>query len=113
MIVYRVENENGQGPWYNSKFDCFDLGWDYGEIYPGPQSDELINKSNDELEKILNDKILFGCQTIELIIHWFENASQLLTEHNYDIVKYEISDEHVIIGQYQCVFAKSKAKKLN
>lgn len=98
MLIYRVENSKGKGP-----FSAF--GWrandrHIGIKYPEPSEEKLAISQHDYL----------GCATLRLIRHWFVKKERIaLSKQGFSLTIYKCHKKRVKIGKYQLVFPKGKA----
>lgn len=83
MKIYRYEKEDGGGPYFTR---------------------DGILRSNPNI--IMNDNTLFGCQSLELLLNYFEKEpKEILT--GCKIAVYIIPDNEVQIEKRQVVFSKN------
>ena len=106
MIVYRVENEEGKGPYRDrspSEFrdDMVDRHSCCPD-HPLPEDDGLLAIHKLGLE------ISYGFSSLESLHEWFsEYELEMLYNEGYVIQTYEASEVHK--GEHQVVFAKQTA----
>lgn len=100
MLVYRIENDNGVGPFVaGDDWDFYPLDYHPGQAFmdfPRPDDDGLLFE--EDIHKC-------GCASLRQLIHWFPKPVRtMLTERNYKLVVLDIPDERVQVGQYQVIF---------
>jgi len=113
MIIYRVENNQGIGPFNNylvNNENFTEEQIDYLNGLPLPSSDNGIKEISFDIRY---DFKYCGTHTTDLLITWFYEVADILFKHEYEVVAYELPDEDVIIGEYQCIFKKERARKIN
>lgn len=122
MIVYRIENEIGNGPYVNCPFSWIvtnhsdknhpPLTKDNFHLYFHDYKEEYW--TNMESSPLKN--YIFGFDSLEKLNQWFcEKEIENLKKLNYNIQKYEIDYEFVLEGESkkQVMFLKEKAIKIN
>lgn len=116
IIVYRVENQDGCGPyrtgslrgkqhevgeWLNSQYVKLD---EIRHKRPMPYSDGIFEHTDDDY---------CGFHGIKKLRQWFTKEElQKLQEAGFQINKYKVPKELVIDGNRQVMFRKKAAKKL-
>ena len=110
MRVYRVEDQQGRGPYRLNDT----LRSKNGDLYdhPGPASDgspELsLHSYSDEIRKYH-----FGFSSLASLGQWFHcpiiNA-RLRRNHNCRVSVYEVDRKHVVEGNRQTIFKRRHAK---
>ncbi len=119
MRVYRVENEQGEGPYKHTiRKNGQRIGaahWD--DAHPGPTEDGLdwavFGYEAPFSESEYTDKV-FGTNSLESLLAWFDGWWDVLERHGYSAEEYEVPDECVAvgIGGEQVVFMRSRAEHL-
>lgn len=116
MLVYRIENQEGWGPWLSDAIEHYNDARVYGPDpyeHPGPRD---IREYNTKLYGFFNDKtndvsdFIFGVQSKELLLTWFpcQKGRKEMETWGSEIKVYETED--VFEGLFQCVFNKHTAK---
>lgn len=113
MIIYRVENSEGWGPFSSEISDKL-----FGEILrkwaehtnslPTPEED-----LKEEDKKILYKNFTFfkhGCESLDQLKMWFGDFLPKLEELGFKISTYEVQEEFILRGQYQILFDYRKAE---
>lgn len=102
MIVYRVENENGRGPYSTSHDFRHDLidAHNYSRRHPTPNFPSL------DAETIW----LCGFASQESLNEWFNGWLEKLTSVGFRVVRYDVPDEFVKNSDIQLIFQKDKAE---
>lgn len=119
MLVYRVENAAGGGPYQGN------LQWhpssENSRSHPGPYSDKLLAPHWGQLWTHRRDETYsFGFMSLDALLEWFYDPSW--REHaeamGYAIAVYEIDPEAeidgflgVYLGTTQLVFRKDRARR--
>lgn len=113
MIVYRVENAEGEGPYWHSVENA--IGISIGTIHnkchnhPAP-SEDIVDTQFDRF----SNQWYYGCLSLEQLVKWFtlpENYFPLLREKGFYIVAYECEDKDVAKGDKQCAFKRGRARR--
>jgi hypothetical protein len=122
MIVYRVENRMGTGPYSR----CINLPsyLTVPERHPTPSQDGLSSWYNGTDYAKMNE-YYFGFESLEQLKSWFTGAfEEEFSEHNYNMGEgesskyaygiscYDVPDEDVEIGDSQLVFLRDNAQLL-
>lgn len=106
MIVYRVENWKGEGP-YRAGYRTTSLDYlNYREstyFHPLPYEDG-IEHSNDHF---------FGFANFVAFYAWFGHTLRELSMNGCFLCEYEVDDRYVIKGKRQLAFRKDRAKLIN
>ena len=119
MLIYRVENENGIGPYWSYQFD-----WDHeGSDYPCAFEDEPLArfaKENGAEERLVGEffdslGMVYAFSSIELYERWFNEEERIeLSLEGFTLNVYEIPDqfenEFFVVGDTQMLFRKDKAQ---
>jgi hypothetical protein len=110
--IYRCENEDGEGPWraemsLTELLDPYESEkWrNHGNQLP-TLDEEVPNYSYRD-----NDYSA-GVMSEDLFNEWFGPFEAELTKYGFIKHVYEVPKKYVILGKKQCVFNKSKARKL-
>ena len=114
--IYRLETPEGVGVYKARELYpmlCRVLS-EYYELpnHPGPFTDKRLKKLFFGHEALLTFN--FGFASLRQLTAWFFNREdrQLISECGVVCVVYEVEDEHFHLGEKQCVFKKSHAKKV-
>lgn len=112
MLVYRVENSKGKGPWAGqcSIPICDATEW-HPNRNPGPYDDEPIARWYRDHTWGDISKYHFGVQNIALYNDWFRTYEQKLALHNsgFSLNQYEVDYRDAVIGDKQVIFRKNCA----
>lgn len=116
MLVFRLENEEGKGPFAGAKDeeDWRELvvitGWD---PYNGPMG---VPDHNVEYSWMrANPDVRFGCPSIEAFNYWFPPVwEKFLCNSGFELKVFEVDDDNVIIGNSgrQCIYRTSDAREV-
>lgn len=104
MIVWRVENDKGEGPYIHPRFHSYKL------------SDMAFAHRNSTHPDPFDENIKFdesyycGFHNHSSVLEWFDGYIDILTEYNYKIVKYKANN--VLLGKKQVMFKKSTARQI-
>lgn len=115
MILYRLQNYDGDGPFQSEgPLNAFDVWNSWRREYiagsvnhPGPYQDGL----EKYLRKFPNNW-KFACPSTEMIVHWFNPLLPFLDAMRFHIVKIYIDEEHVVVSdsKTQCIYMTDKVK---
>jgi hypothetical protein len=100
MLVYRVENADGEGPY--AGFKTTDLSRHYNtDTHPGPYYDNIPS---------VHSYHRFGFSSAEKFVSWFnEDERASLAGDGYRMSIYDVDPAHVIHGRKQVVFEAAEA----
>ena len=106
MLVYRIENKRGQGPYCsNHKYQDWlcDRHSDI-EKHPSPVEDGIYEWTKSHK---------CGFSSLKKLKAWF-NTEELkaLYAAKFDIVRYEVDKKDVLVGQKQVMFNRRKARRV-
>lgn len=121
MIVYRVEDELGGGPYNGDRApDPWTRSW--SRIVNGHEVSDPVHQPspNSDIPEWRDSeyggraaKYRFGFASVEQVYKWFlEDARAFLKASGYGIAQYEVPDEFVLVGENQVAFSTKKAKLL-
>ena len=108
MIVYRLEDKKGIGPYFNSSHGV-DLSEHYRPTYPGFSLDGLREWNTDR------DNLGFaGFHTFDALIWWFKNQLKEFAKTPILLSVYDVAEGHYLIGnsKKQTIFDKRHATKI-
>lgn len=104
IIVYRVENWQGEGP-YRANYRTTSLNYLSGDDWdfynPLPYSDGLPNLDKDDVCGFANFTAFFA---------WFGHTLRELSINGCFLCEFEIEERYVIKGRRQLIFKRDKAK---
>ena len=87
---------------------------DYVDLpnHPCPFTDKGLRNSSFRFDELL--EFNFGFSSLSQLRDWFFHRAdrQLISECGVVCAVYEVEDEHFHLGEKQCVFKKSHAKKV-
>lgn len=94
MLVYRLQDEIGQGPYWAGAADGFDL-WNT-ETHPSPQQDIGFHK----------DGYIYGFANLRQYREWFheEKWNKHFQERGFTVCVYDVPNRHVFEGWSQVSF---------
>jgi hypothetical protein len=103
-FIYRVENDDGNGPYRNINEDVFPSSVYYGRHanlrHPTPYRDSLLKR--------LDRDECCGFISVEQFRKWFNKEDRKrLVKHNFHITLYRANSYR--LGEYQAVFKKSSS----
>ncbi len=100
MLVFRVENEKKQGPYCGSRCG----------LLPGWARDNNPMPCNDGIKRIDIDKEVFGFETLDQLLEWFNKYELNILENNgFKISAYKIKRKFVKRGGKQVCFVQHRA----
>ncbi len=109
IVVYRIENSYGMGPFVGG-FSWKILVKIDKELYNKWVS--MSRKMPGPFEDGMNDfslEFVFGCRSKKQLQSWFKMFLDLLLENGYKIRSYSVPKDSVIFGKNQIVFRKKDA----
>ena len=115
MLIYRVENSQGKGPYWGAAPMYL---FENNRLHPAPQDDSkfMLNAFRKGFAGNIylfatNQNIYFGFESIKQFKRWFFKNSVILDFHKYDfrIVVYKVSAKQVVLGNTQLAFVKENA----
>lgn len=107
MIVYRVENCNGVGPYQypgrdnDDAFALHDLimqEHNYCRCHPGPGREGFA----------LTLDHVFGFTSTASMDKWFEHMGQMLEDCGFSVMEYEVESDFIQHGKAQVTFPRSR-----
>lgn len=112
MVVYRVENEEGVGPYHSSWYYHSEIGYLHSNSkHPSIQTDKIIEGKIGRLSYDEYKKYFCGFKSLLQYKEWFSlRLRKLLKKHNFKLNIYKIDKRNVIQSDKQIVFKLSKAK---
>lgn len=103
--VYRVEDENHTGPYWNKRDDWTTHCHDWSNTTPGPH--------RDGLEEFENGHHVCGFASVEQFSAWFNlQERKNLDARGYRLSVYDVASHQVLIGYHQVAFVPNGAKKI-
>jgi len=109
MLVYRVEDSDGRGP-YNS-YMAHVPGLLMAHNQEGPKT-RPNTYADPKLRHIMQDHEFCGFTSLTDMGQWFEGFGEALEDNDFTITEYEIDPSLVLHGSGQVVFEKYQAKKV-
>jgi hypothetical protein len=108
MIVFRIENEDGVGPYQKHS----------GKILFERMCEEHSDKNHPNYRDDFDNyyyPFVFGFHSRQLYKTWFGGFITLMRTHGFKLSKYEIDPLKIIIGKSgkQIIFRKSDAIKVS
>jgi hypothetical protein len=119
MQVYRVEDEDGGGPYNGDRAPkAFTPGWT-AIVNGNPLGDRVSQPDPySDIPKwatpfVGHARYRFGFKTVEQMHSWFhDEAKEELVSRGFKLAKYEVPDSWVHVGGHQVAFEPTKAKLL-
>ena len=102
MKVYRVERQDGLGPYRPDVPDEVTdtlYNWRRGDNHPTPDDGGLVMRKTD----------LYGFTSKRALHTWFAGAKRVLRKHGFLLATYSVPAEHVRRGDRQVAFPKKHA----
>lgn len=104
MRIYRIENKDKKGPYFYGT-DCW-MGRKVhfmSKKHPSPYQDKLLR---NKLRNLPFLQWRFGFKTMKQLKQWFtEKEIKNLKGYGFQIVKLDIPEKHIIVGDKQVMFA--------
>lgn len=101
MLVYRVEKENGEGPYVNTHIPHVSSHTSrHFDTHPNPYMEGIS----------FTDKDFCGFESVASLKAWFDTCNEPLHSAGYSMSIYSVSKRKVKFGTYQLVFQRDKAK---
>ena len=106
--IYRIENEDGIGPYLGTIAVWQDCSHNINTGRPNPVDDKLLWKNYLESDIIENED-LYAFETIEQLKNWFSyNEIQKLRKLGFKIKKLKVTK--ILQGDTQCIFKEEWIK---
>lgn len=107
MVVWRVDNENGRGPYRGTGLGIL-CGFSSSN-HPMPWED-----IEGWCEKNNKHEYIFGFESLQSLVGWFRDELDVLDNHHVDwsITKYKVHGNCVLKGKKQVAFKATKAVRL-
>ncbi|PLP55560.1 hypothetical protein CYK37_30185 [Mesorhizobium loti] len=112
MLVYRIEDARGYGPWSGS--GTAEAYWDAAEVGTNP---------NDHPSPYVEGGVLydayvrwadgrFGCSSVEQLRDWFPcpKGREVMRQRGYRAVAYQVEPEALCEGTMQVIFQQHRAQ---
>ncbi len=108
MRVFRIEDESRRGPYVGhcgKRADKEELAWDLcmahssSHSHPGADKDVIGYSQGWHC----------GFANLEQYKNWFKGFTRKLAKAGYSLVELEISEEKVLIGDFQVAFSREDA----
>lgn len=112
MVIYRVENDEGKGPYH-----CL-VAWDDMRSYetcPAPESDyKWLNDLHCcGVYNVFRDKLVFGFLSRDAAFEWFgEKGLKTLEKQGLPLKKFEVGHAIVSDSKRQVMFNREQAKEV-
>lgn len=122
MIVYRYEDEHGDGLY--SCGEAIDIlidtvPGDHATRHPTPRNDQMLveciyHRTGAGVESFLSECMIFGFSSVEQMRKWIPKRTSDEIEKLTDIrlKVFEVPNEHVYCGGHQCVFESHMAVEI-
>ena len=116
MLVYRVEDSNGTGPYRNWMSIGVYLKYKHAKLTertPTPPEDGMSVFDDAYCSGSTND-YRFGFDSIEALKNWFDEEDRVkLSDDCFVCSVFEIDDDQVMMGGKQLAFNLIKAEKID
>lgn len=108
MLIYRVEDASGVGPYQGigARHALRDIH--SVEKHPSPFR-EWGDKAYDFLG---DDNMLFGFDSIPQLLNWFGDALGELEKAHYVVTVFTVANDAAIRGRTQCAFDVQRAERI-
>lgn len=113
MIVYRIEDDYGNGPYRTDNF-IMNLFWntptgrDHRVCKTRPVPRDLVNRLQSK--SAFTFDIVCGFNTLAKLNKWFKKYFVILASAGYNIATYEVDKEYCLYDKYQAIFDITKSK---
>lgn len=111
MLVYRVENRYGEGPYVNDNSyncRCYD-----NVDHPEPYNDGIpIHNGISSKRKYNSNDYKFAFEDTDQLIKWFNDEINKLIEYGFSCTVYKVHGKRVIKGMKQLAFVYGSAEKV-
>ena len=116
MIVYRIEDANGRGPYSLGVCRKHDIGYDGNKrcrhAAPCDEGWDVF-----DAERVLgitcHSSALFGFASKRQLVAWFpRDARAKLAAEGCTIVRYRVAKQNAHVSPTQCVFNRAKARRV-
>ncbi len=106
MFVYRIEHkQNKIGPYYN--VNRLPIDYYANDKHPDPRCSHEWRLLDERMHAYV-----FGFNSIQQLMNWFENELNILIEHDFICQVYEIPTNHICkVDDTQIAFDQDKAQK--
>jgi hypothetical protein len=107
MIVYRIENESGCGPYFGSMnySDWTDGFHNAATGRPMPYEDNITATDHSLFR--------FGFESMDKLTQWFTFAEiGRLLDQGFRVVSFQVDIQHTVIGNKQLVFKREQATEI-
>lgn len=106
MLVYRIQDKDGYGPFSNGFYATTSKFKKHNDdqIHPTPFEEGLLDKDN------IDKDYHCGFSSKNRLNKWFTGIQKELTAGGFVIAVYQVDQQHVKRGETQLVFRKSKSK---
>jgi hypothetical protein len=114
ITIFRVENEFGEGPYFNKDSHKNMHGWlklwadgtHTDSKHPEPFDDVFLKEKMDE-DGFFMDDYICGFSSREQVSKWFsEKELYNLSKLGYKLKSFEVFVDDVIVGKSQCLIKK-------
>lgn len=117
MRIYRIEDENGDGPYNGGREITETLFWahvrddgnaaDVDETHPQPSLDIA------GFTERLKGRYRFAFDSMEQLLKWFgPNARRVLKRYPFTVAEYSVPEPAVIKGIYQVAYDPERAEPI-
>lgn len=108
MKLYRVQFDDGLGPWHTRQAGVFvypDYDADHGNYQPSPRDDGIC----DGIERLTEH---CACSSLEQLRTWFAHCWANIKEAGGYVVELECDSEYVRHGTWQVCYKWEHAKEI-
>lgn len=109
MLIYRVEDQDGVGPYSNKKWKAIENGKEIDgnqklvTAHKNPETHPVFiiwrhsNDFDDKLRKIEKGDLRYGFKSLEDLDTWFRGFHSMLDAAGFKISIYEVTDEDDVV----------------
>lgn len=98
MLVYRVVDKDGEGPYSGDLFDYLGIDKSYTTKHSSPE--------DDGIEDGMHWFEYSGFENLEHLVNWFHEYLPEMSAEGCTVRIYEVEDENIRKGHSQLVFKK-------
>lgn len=120
MLIYRVEDKNGTGPYASNNAEWVESIERHEMVYeahnylspnhPGPLSESWFSIPQYTMPE---REYIYGFDSESALKFWFNGFLEPMFEHGFFIKTYDVPPQDVIVGRRQVAFKKPKQEIQN